>query len=111
MHNIHIKDLPDIEGDLKFNVKTFASTYGVKKIATWSSFSLMGAYITAISLPFIAPKGSFKMLPMSGGHFLLFLYFLNSFKQSNFNDIKSVKTFYKKIWNLFYLEYCLYPLI
>ena len=105
------KDLPDVEGDVKYNVKTLASTYGIKKIATVCSAVLASAYTVAISLPFIAPQAGFKVLPMSLGHSALLLYFLKSFSVLNTAEMSSVKAFYRAIWNLFYLEYCLYPFI
>ena len=105
------KDLPDVEGDVKYNVKTLASTYGIKKVATFCSALLASTYAVAISLPFMVPHAGFKALPMSLGHSLFLLYFIKSFSKLNTTDMSSVKTFYKAIWNLFYLEYCLYPFI
>ena len=105
------KDLPDVEGDVKYNVKTLASTYGIKKVARFCSGLLATAYAVAISLPFVMPQAGFKALPMSLGHSVFLLYFLKSFADLNTSDMNSVKSFYKAIWNLFYLEYCLYPFI
>ena len=105
------KDLPDVEGDVKYNVKTLASTFGIKKVATFCSALLASTYTVAISLPFMLPKAGFKALPMSLGHATFLLYFLKSFSDLDTSNMSSVKTFYKAIWNLFYLEYCLYPFI
>eukprot|EP01036_Dinobryon_divergens_P028962 gene28962-38000_t len=74
------KDLPDIEGDKKYNISTFASSFGVKKIANVSSFVLGIAYLAAIALPF-TPGGrkSFNLLPMAVGHSVYLAYFVYSY--------------------------------
>lgn len=102
--------MSDVEGDLKFNVSTFASKYGVKRIADAASVVLGTAYAGAIALPFILP-GTFKIVPMVAGHTALMAYFLVSYSKLDAKDRVSVKGFYKAIWNMFYLEYCLYPFI
>lgn len=122
------KDLSDIEGDKKYNIDTFAAKYGVRTIANASATLLCTAYITAVLLPFLPAllpltcipgflrpllvQGKvFNVLPMSLGHLSLLSYFMWSFRQLDAEDMKSIKKFYKVIWNLFYLEYCLYPFI
>jgi homogentisate solanesyltransferase len=104
------KDLPDIDGDKKYNIDTLAAKYGVKVIATGAAAVLSLAYSAAIALPFIM-KGTFKVLPMSGAHTLFLAYFLYSFSQLQPDKMDSINAFYKAIWNLFYLEYCIYPFI
>lgn len=105
------KDLPDIEGDKKYNINTLAAKYGIAAIATSSSAVLALAYVVSVVLPFVAPAGSFNKLPMSLGHGLLLLYLANIHAKLNPTSIVSIKQFYKSIWNLFYLEYLLYIFI
>lgn len=104
------KDLPDVEGDVKYNIKTLASTYGVKAVATGATAALTSTYMLAIALPMLLP-GIFNAIPMMAGHGALMVYHLWSYKQLDPNDMNSIKAFYKAIWNSFYMEYCLYPLI
>lgn len=104
------KDLPDIEGDKKYNIDTFAAKYGVAAIANGATVALSLAYITAISLPFLLP-GSFNRIPMIVGHLSMLLYFLWSRSKLNPTSMTSIKGFYKAIWNMFYIEYCIYPFI
>ena len=68
------------------------------------------AYIVAAIIPFVM-KGAFRVWPMVIGHLLYLTYFLYSYKQLDAENVNSVKKFYKSIWNLFYLEYVLYPFI
>eukprot|EP00607_Mallomonas_marina_P008446 CAMPEP_0182423778 /NCGR_PEP_ID=MMETSP1167-20130531/9860_1 /TAXON_ID=2988 /ORGANISM="Mallomonas Sp, Strain CCMP3275" /LENGTH=100 /DNA_ID=CAMNT_0024603053 /DNA_START=868 /DNA_END=1167 /DNA_ORIENTATION=- len=91
------KDLPDIEGDIKYNINTFAAKYGVGKIATAAAFVLSLTYAGAIALPFMLP-GKFKMLPMAAGHSALLAYFLVSYFALDPNSTSSIKNFYKSIW-------------
>lgn len=104
------KDLPDVEGDRKYDVSTFASRFGARKTAAFSSAMLAGAYIAAILLPLLN-IGNFKRLPMIAGHLCYLLYFAWSYSNFEAEDMVSLKRFYKRIWNLFYLEYVLYPFI
>jgi len=105
-----LQDLSDVEGDKKYNIVTFASTYGVETIARVAAFLLIMSYSSAMAIPCILPK-SFKMLPMVSGHLMLLIYFLLAYRELIPSDMQSLKIFYKSIWNLFYLEYCLYPFI
>lgn len=104
------KDLPDVEGDKKYNIETFAGKFGIEAVSKSAAGALCAAYTVAISLAFVA-KSSFKFLPMAGGHTALLTYFLFSIRKLDLSKTSSVKRFYKVIWNLFYLEYCLYPFI
>ena len=104
------KDLSDIEGDKKFKIETFASKYGVKTVANCATVALSLAYTAAIALPFVM-KGAFKPLVMSVSHAAFLIYFLVSSSQLDGGDVRSINRFYKAIWNLFYLEYCVYPFI
>ena len=104
------KDLPDVEGDVKYGIKTFASTYGVKAIATGATAALTSTYLLAIALPALLP-GAFNALPMVAGHAALMVYHLYSYSKLDPTSMDSIQAFYKAIWNSFYLEYVLYPLI
>lgn len=108
------KDLPDVEGDVKYNIETFASKYGIKKIAQAATFVLLTAYTVAASLPFITSKGAFRKLPMSTGHIFLATFLLNGFNRLNnegYTTASVKKYYFTTIWNCFYMEYCLYPFI
>ena len=104
------KDLPDVEGDVKYNIETFASKYGVARIAKWATIVLSSTYVLAIALPFLLP-GVFNILPMTLGHTGLLAYFVKSYQKLKPESVDSIQDFYKAIWNCFYLEYCLYPFI
>ena len=102
--------MTDIAGDRQYEITTFATKYGVARIAQLGTVILSIAYLVAIFLPFIFPS-YFRRLPMTLGHSLFLVYGLNNYRTLNPDDMNSTKTFYKRIWNLFYLEYILYPFI
>lgn len=104
------KDLPDVEGDRKYHISTFASKFGVNSIAFCSSLVLTAAYVAAMALPILLP-GSFRASTMIGGHAVALLYLWRIYADLVPSDMGSIKKFYKSIWNLFYWEYVLYPFI
>jgi len=105
------KDLPDIEGDRAYNIDTFATKVGVPNIAKGATVCLLLNYVHAIGTGVLSTAGTFNKIPMIGGHIALALMLLNHFRSLTPTSIPSVKTYYKHIWDLFYLEYVLYTLI
>jgi len=105
------KDLPDIEGDKAFNVKTFATKLGVDKIAKGATACLLLNYVHAIATGVLSKAGTFNPIPMIGGHAALASILLARFRVLDTSSMGSIKLFYKRIWDLFYLEYLLYTLI
>jgi len=105
------KDLPDIEGDKAFEVKTFATKLGVDKIAKGATACLLLNYVHAIATGVLSKAGTFNPVPMIGGHLALASMLVARFRTLDTSSMGSIKTFYKRIWDLFYLEYALYTLI
>eukprot|EP00968_Pinguiococcus_pyrenoidosus_P009807 scaffold764_cov248-Pinguiococcus_pyrenoidosus.AAC.6 len=104
------KDLPDVAGDIKYNVQTFASRLGVGKVATIATGTLVANYASAI-VEAICRPGVFQPIPMIGGHALAAIYALWSRRKLKADDGASIKLFYKRIWNMFYFEYALYAFL
>lgn len=105
------KDLPDIEGDKAFNIETFATKIGVDKIAKGATACLLLNYVHAILTGVLSKAGAYNPIAMIGGHAALASMLIFRFKQLDPSEMRSVKTYYKHIWDLFYLEYVLYTLI
>jgi len=105
------KDLPDVEGDKAYNIETFATRVGVGRIAKGATVCLMANYLHALATGLLSKQGAYKMVPMIGGHAALATLLLARFRQLEPDSIKSVKLYYKHIWDLFYMEYALYTLI
>lgn len=105
------KDLPDIDGDALFGVETFSTRLGVKRIAELVTGALCLNYAAAIAAALVAPAGTFRTAVMVPGHALLAAWLLRSHAKLEPESQTSVKAFYKRIWDLFYLEYFMYPFL
>jgi len=105
------KDLPDVEGDRKGGIQTFASRYGTKKVAVAASAALMLNYVGAIATACLAAPGTFKRWFMVSGHAAAAVWLAISTIKLKADSAKSIKQYYKQIWNLFYFEYMMYPFI
>lgn len=105
------KDLPDVEGDKKYAIETFSTKLGVKKIASAATLVLFLNYLGAIATALLAAPGTFRCGVMVPAHALLATWLLKSFREMNPDKMTDIKKYYKRIWDLFYLEYILYPFI
>jgi len=109
------KDLPDIEGDRKGGIETFAMRMGAKKVAAGAAAVLALNYVQAVGTALFLP--GFRRPVMAVGHVLAGLWLWRSHRnvddalEVNAEDTGAIKEFYKQIWNLFYFEYLLYPFI
>jgi len=105
------KDLPDTEGDRKYDVQTFATRVGVKNIARGAAAVLFLNYVSAIVQGVVNSGGAFRQWVMVGGHTLLAALLVQRYSRLEPEKLSSIKAFYKSIWDLFYLEYVLYPFL
>ncbi|KAF3322059.1 homogentisate phytyltransferase 2 [Carex littledalei] len=64
------KDLPDVEGDRKFQISTLATKLGVRNIALLGTALLLANYVVAISVAFYMPQ-AFRWRIMVPAHALL----------------------------------------
>ena len=94
-----------------YQIDTFATRIGVKRIAQGATACLLANYGQAILTGSLAATGTFNMIPMIGGHLALAAMLVYRYRQLDPDSMPSVKTYYKHIWDLFYLEYGLYTLI
>ena len=94
-----------------YQIETFATKIGVKRIAQGASLCLLANYVHAIATGALSAAGTFNLVPMIGGHVALAAMLIGRFRQLEPESMPSVKKFYKHIWDLFYLEYALYTLI
>lgn len=104
------KDLPDVEGDKKYGITTFATRLGVRNIAFLGSGLLLCNYIGAVALAITMPS-AFNVAIMAPAHAVLGLALvyqtlkLDAQKYSQ----EAIADYYRFVWNLFYSEYVLLP--
>ncbi|XP_021804465.1 homogentisate solanesyltransferase, chloroplastic [Prunus avium] len=106
------KDLPDVEGDRKFQISTFATKLGVRKIAFLGSGLLLLNYVGSIFAASFMPQ-AFRRSLMIPTHTILALSLIFQtwvLEQANYTK-EAIAGYYRFIWNLFYAEYIIFPFI
>ncbi|GAB2224931.1 hypothetical protein Droror1_Dr00005712 [Drosera rotundifolia] len=104
------KDIPDIEGDRIFGIRSFSVRLGQKRVF-WICISLLEmAYAVAIL------AGATSTLPWSRlitvlGHATLGTILWSKAKSVDLSSKAAITSFYMFIWKLFYAEYLLIPLV
>jgi homogentisate phytyltransferase/homogentisate geranylgeranyltransferase len=108
------KDLPDIEGDAKYNIKTFAILYSPKVVLITGNLLVGFAYAFTIYMKWldyiITEIPSIETKALLVGHLILLgLFIINAFS-IRLNEHQSIKKFYTRFWWFFFAEYALYLL-
>ncbi|XP_038976241.1 probable homogentisate phytyltransferase 2, chloroplastic [Phoenix dactylifera] len=106
------KDLPDVEGDRKFQISTLATRLGVRNIAFLGSGLLLANYLGAILVAIYMPQ-IFRRSIMVPAHAIFALGLILQawvLEQAKYTK-EAISQFYRFIWNLFYAEYIIFPLI
>ncbi|MEY3238451.1 MAG: hypothetical protein RI883_2552 [Bacteroidota bacterium] len=108
------KDLPDIEGDAKYKIQTFAILYSPKFALITGNLLVGFAYLFTIFLKWkdykLAVTPSIETKILLSGHILLLVFFIINAFSLKLNEHKSIKKFYSRFWCFFFAEYTLYLL-
>nr|AKM76558.1 AT3G11945-like protein [California macrophylla] len=106
------KDLPDVEGDRKFQISTLATKLGVRNIAYLGSGLLLLNYIASVLAAIYMPQAFRRsiMIPVHSVMALSLIYQTRALEQANYTK-EAISGFYRFIWNLFYAEYIIFPFI
>jgi|TARA_B110000977_G_scaffold200694_1_gene292178 homogentisate phytyltransferase/homogentisate geranylgeranyltransferase len=105
------KDLPDIEGDIKQNVRTLSVRLGPVFVFNLCLALLTAAYGTAVFMS-VANASSTMSLVMGAIHFGVIATLLMGAQRVDVSSSESLYDYYiKYIWKAFYLEYFLLPFI
>lgn len=106
------KDLPDIEGDAKYNIKTFPITYSPKTALIAGSILVIAAYLLTIYVKMVffinSDIPTFETKALLFGHIVLFALFIANAFSVRIGKRNSVASFYKRIWLFFFAEYLVY---
>ncbi|MEB3189541.1 MAG: homogentisate phytyltransferase [Snowella sp.] len=103
------KDVPDTEGDQKFQIQTFTLILGKGTVLQITRGVITLAYLIMMiaGLTFLPTANTYFLV---GYHsFLLVLLWWQS-QNLNLEDKTAIAAFYQFIWKLFFLEYLLFPL-
>ncbi|KAI3688082.1 hypothetical protein L1987_81789 [Smallanthus sonchifolius] len=106
------KDLPDVEGDRKFQISTFATKLGVRNIALLGSGLLLINYIGSILAAFYMPQAfrSSLMIPLHTILASCLIFQAWVLERANYTQ-EAIAGYYRFVWNLFYAEYIIFPFI
>jgi homogentisate phytyltransferase/homogentisate geranylgeranyltransferase len=104
-----LKDVPDIEGDRAYSIRTFTVRLGADKVFAIGLSALALAYAGMIFLGPWLLKGSVQPVVLVVGHVAaagVLAYMANS---ADPGDKQAFTRFYMRVWALFFLEYLLVP--
>jgi homogentisate phytyltransferase/homogentisate geranylgeranyltransferase len=104
------KDIPDMEGDSKYSIKTLTLVYSAKKTFITGNVLVGLTYLVTIYVKYVSFINQYSLqssILLYGHLLLLILFLLNSFI-IDLQDQLSVKKFYKRFWWFFFAEYLLY---
>ena len=108
------KDLSDMEGDAKYNIKTFAILYSPKAALIAGNLLVGLAYLFTIYMKCvdfsISEIPSFETRVLLYGHVILFVLFIINAFSIRLGEHQSIKKFYMRFWWFFFAEYVLYLL-
>jgi homogentisate phytyltransferase/homogentisate geranylgeranyltransferase len=105
-----LKDVPDLEGDRQFSIRTFTVRMGGRRVFAIGMAALAVAYGGMI---FVAPfllSGHAQPAVLIGGHVAAAALLWYWSGQADPQDRKAFTRFYMRVWALFFLEYLLVPI-
>lgn len=107
------KDLPDVQGDLENRIETFATKFGVGRVAAAATAALFTNYALALVWALGPTRHSFRPWLLLPVHAVLATFLIRGFLRLRADGFTqdALKLYYRLIWNLFYTEYFLFPFV
>jgi homogentisate phytyltransferase/homogentisate geranylgeranyltransferase len=105
-----LKDVPDIEGDRRFRIRTFSVRLGPRRVKAIGLTALTAAYLgMAVAGPFALGQ-HVQPVVLCGGHLAALALLCVWSRAADPGDRAAFTRFYMRVWALFFLEYLLVPL-
>jgi len=101
------KDIPDLEGDRRYHIRTFALSLGKRPVFYIVLGLISACYLGVMVVAPILTHTSTGWLILSHGLALAALWWQQ--QRVNLNDRRAIARFYQFIWKLFFLEYLMFP--
>ena len=105
-----LKDVPDIEGDRRYSIRTFTVRLGGRRVLNIGLAALAVAYAGMIFVAPFALEDHAQPVVLVAGHLgaagLLWYWS----RQADPSDRVGFTRFYMRVWALFFLEYLLVPI-
>ncbi|KAH9677680.1 putative homogentisate phytyltransferase 1 [Citrus sinensis] len=99
-----IDDIPDVEGDKAFGLRTLPIIIGKEKVFSIAVNMMLMAYGGAVLVGAFSPSVLCKLVTMIGHSALAFVLWRQA-KTIDLSHNKSVQSFYLFIWKLYYVEF------
>ncbi|BAY44422.1 UbiA prenyltransferase [Scytonema sp. HK-05] len=103
------KDIPDMEGDLLYNIQTFTLKLGKQAVFNLALWVLTVCYVGMILV------GSLRLAEVNSlflvsTHLVALVWMWWQSRQVDLQDKSAIAGFYQFIWKLFFLEYLIFPI-
>lgn len=102
------KDIPDLEGDRRYHIRTFALSLGKRPVFRIVLGLISACYGGIIVAAPALSRASTGWLIATHGLALAALWWQQ--RQVNLDDRRAIAQFYQFIWKLFFLEYLIFPI-
>ncbi|NER01595.1 MAG: homogentisate phytyltransferase [Okeania sp. SIO3C4] len=103
------KDIPDIEGDRKFNITTFTIKLGAFAVFNLARWVLTICYVGMIILG-VVWLANINLIFLLISHVLALGIMWWRSQKVDLEDKRAIADFYQFIWKLFFLEYLIFPI-
>lgn len=103
-----LKDVPDIEGDRRFQIATFSVRAGPERVVRVALGALTLAYLGMAVIGPLALSGV-QPVVLVAGHVIALALLWRMRAGVDLHDRADFTRFYMRVWGLFFLEYLLVP--
>jgi homogentisate phytyltransferase/homogentisate geranylgeranyltransferase len=104
-----LKDVPDIEGDRRFAIRTFTVRLGARRVFGIGLAALAVAYGGMIVVAPWLLRDHAQPVVLIAGHLAAAILLAHWARQADPGDRDGFTRFYMRVWALFFLEYLLVP--
>lgn len=101
------KDVPDMEGDRQYNIRTFTLRLGQRRVFNLARWVLTACYVGMIAIALVLPGVNAAFLIISQA-ISLSLVWIRS-RKVDLQNKAEIARFYQFIWKLFFLQYLIFP--
>ncbi len=105
-----LKDVPDIEGDRRFRIRTFSVRLGPERVKAIGLTALAAAYLGMATVGAVVLRHDAEPAVMVVGHLAALALLCVWSRAADPRDHEAFTRFYMRVWALFFLEYLLVPL-
>ncbi|WP_017655775.1 homogentisate phytyltransferase [Fortiea contorta] len=102
------KDIPDMEGDLRYNITTFTLQLGAEAVFNLALWVITLCYLGMI-LVGVTRIAAVNPLFLVISHLILLVWMWLQSWAVDLEDKNAIANFYQFIWKLFFIEYLIFP--